>query len=190
VHPIYGFLLLVILAACFAAWWISALAAFLLVRWRNWPVARTVAGVALLVLTAGGLSVAGITAYEFYRSSTPRLIYEDTFGEKPTADVRDLRGGFDRFEERYDLWFQTDRVSFERIRQKRFVELDRVSLNDYRGLVGEGRIEGLSPTPTLETEIYLTHPPYGKGKHFAHESACLTFDTETGAVQFHLKALH
>lgn len=182
--PIFGILIYLILAGLFAGAWCASFGIFWLARWRKWVVVQWLAAGAFVLLTVLGVSIAGLFGYGYYRSVTPRLVYEDTFREKPTADVHELRGRAGSFFDSagIDLSFRCAPDTFARIRQRRDPALERASSKEIASY-----LHGRQWPP--ETEFYLSAPPYGKAESFAHEVTVMTFDPATGQAEFHWEGI-
>lgn len=140
-------------------WIISILFFWIGRRWK----ARTFYTLGLsgiVVLTLVTLPTAAYNGYTYYRSHSPRCIYQDIFREGPTPDVHFISGIHlsSADSDSVDLSFKASHSTFQHLLQKSFNGLPQSSLKelqeDHRGL---GSSLDLKP----DSEIYFLEESNG-----------------------------
>lgn len=185
--PIIAFLLWALVIAFVGGGWVCSgvLTLFGFRRkWRvmKWVYASVFAGFSLVALAGVGLAVHGLI-----RSSVPRYVFEETFGEPVPAGTTVLHGSAGGFADSAGrtLAFKTDRATFDRLRPQ---TLERASLERYR--LHSNDKPGWWREPRETTEIWMheakSYENQGRmeaGQIFAAEWTVMTWDTD-GLAQY------
>ena len=138
-------------------------------------------GVPLLTIPAIGIAIVGLVAFGLLRSTNPRYVYQDTFHEKPSADVRHLRSRVWSFADEGDVFlrFEASPETVHRILPK---AMRRVSYPEYKQKMPVNNINTPSwwqhPTAT-PSEIYITVHYFRHAYHFASASTLMTYVAAT-----------
>jgi hypothetical protein len=186
VGPLFVILIWLFLVSVFAVFWIGAFVLFLFGRRRNSRVATWIGGILLVCITIPAVVVVGFVANGFMRRSNPKLLYADTFHERPSADVIHLRSESSSFADSSHTFmrFEASPETFHRIVPK---HMKKITYSDYRKEMPGNNLNPPSwwAPPTENTsEIYLSTPEWGSGSHFASESELLSYDAGSKTVMY------
>lgn len=167
-----GFAILFFLILFIGGWAISVFLFWFGSRKKS-PTRITLGTLGIGVMTLGTLLVLGTKGYDYYRSHSPRCVFEDTFGEKPASDVSVISGirqnSLDS--ESVDIRFKTSHSTFLRLLQKRcgdlqptpFSEFQDRSLASFLNLKPDSEIYSASPVVfsyNPESGIAVFHEDY------------------------------
>jgi hypothetical protein len=174
-------------AAIFGGLWLLSLVVFIIGLRKRRPVFSWLGGVPLCGLTLLACLAVSAIAYGVIRSRNPAMVYQDTFHEKPSPDVAAIQSDAWSFADSGHVYlrFRATESTFRRIQPK---DVSKVSYAQYREQMPV--ISGDSPPvwwvpPTEATsEIYLLNSAAGKRKSFAWETTLVTYDKNTGTVQY------
>jgi len=184
-----GFVILfwLILAGIFGVIWVGSLVLFLVGRWKRkawlkWLGLIPLVGLTLFAFIAGSVLAVGIV-----HATTPKYVFFDTFGEKPTADITNIKSKVWSFADEADvhLQFQASPATFNHLLPK---DLKQVTLEEYKtkmpDIGGHEWPAWWRPVDESDSEIYLLNTEFGKGKKFATETTLITYDAKSKVVQY------
>lgn len=145
-----------------------------------------IAAVPVVIMPVVFGAFASLVIFGAVRGTIPRYVYQDAFGERPSADVRHLWSRNWHFADEGHVFmrFEATGETFHRIASKR---MQKVSFKEFEAKVPDNHI---SPPrwwvrPTESTgEIYLRAPEWGHGLQFASESEFMTYDPATNTVMY------
>lgn len=172
--------------------WVISGAAFLIARSRTWKAGKWIAGLSFAGFTtiiALGITV---TAYGWYRSSNPKLVFEDTFLRPVPAGTTVLHGSGGAFIDSagVDLAFYTDKATFDALRPPK---LDRVNPDEYA--MFHERTPKWWRKPSAATEIWMRDASPVSGSFikdndqtFMSELTIMTWDGD-GLVQYYWEGI-
>lgn len=185
--PMIGIFMYLVLAIVFVGCWSVSVLLFIAARRKKWRFAQVLAGLVMVGITAFGLSLIGKIAYGYYRTCIPSLIYEDTFGEKPTSDVHFLYAHSGSFFDSAgtDLSFTADHDTFERLRNRWADMLDHSLSNQEQ----EMYLRQFRDRPTEQAEIYMGHGRAKSGRTFNSQITILMYEPATRLVQFRFEGI-
>jgi hypothetical protein len=161
---------------------------WIVARRKKWPVLIWICGclfAAFSLVAVGGIAAG---AHGLYRSSSPRLVFEDTFRRLPPPGTKVLHGNSGGFADSagIDLSFQTDRAVFDALRPK---TMEPGTIEEYRRL--NIYKKKWWRNPTAATEIWILDRTYSatdgrppSGQTFGSELTIMTWDAD-GLVQYH-----
>jgi hypothetical protein len=143
-------------------------------------------GLPLVAISAMIVGVVGLVVFSIVRSTIPGYVYQDTFHEKPSADVQHLRSQVWSFadESHQYIRFEANPETFHRIVPK---AMEKVSYAEYKEQMSDGHLDPPSwwqPPSATTSEIYLRRPGYGQGDHFASETMLMTYDVSTKTAHY------
>ena len=176
-----------ILAGIFGAFWLTSLVLFLIGWRKKKPWLKWLGLVPLAGLTRIASLGMCFFAVVTLRAITPRYVFADTFGQKPSTDVTNIKSKVWSFADEADvhLQFQASTETFRRLLPK---DLRRVTLEEYNSqmpiISGHTWPSWWRPVGESTTEIYLLNTGFGKGKKFASETTLMTYDANTRVVQY------
>ncbi|MDP1581395.1 MAG: hypothetical protein Q8M02_14070 [Candidatus Didemnitutus sp.] len=145
-------------AALFSGIWVVSLVVFLISRKKDWRIVKWLSGAALGGTTFLGLLCLSLMGYGVIRATTPKYVFEETFGSKPSPQVFDIQSKVWWFADEGSTWlsFKADSATFESLVPK---HLSRMSSEEYKKVAGY--YSGELPTwwqPPLDesaSEIYF-----------------------------------
>lgn len=158
--------------------WLGCFLAFLFGKRRKSRLIMWLSGIPLVTISALGVAVIGLVAFGALRSMNPRYVYQDTFHEKPSADVQHLRSHVWSFADEGEVFIRFE-ASPETVRRILPKAMQRVSYADYKKKMPGNNLHPPSwwqPPTATTSEIYLRTPDYGHGDHFASETTLMTYD--------------
>lgn len=144
-------------------------------------------GVPLLAISALGLALAGLVGFEVLRSTIPRYVYQDTFHEKPSADVEHLQSRVWSFADEGEVFlrFQAGPETVHRVVPRM---MQRVSYPDYCRRMPPRHIKPPAwwqPPTEATSEIYLSLPERGReGDQFGFETRLMTYNVATKTAMY------
>ena len=187
--PAFVILFWAILAGIFGFFWLVSLFLFV-IGWRkkkNWL--KWLGLIPLVGLTVVALIITVVISIGIVRGITPKYVYTDTFGERPSHDVTNIKSKVWSFADEADvhIQFQTSPETFHRLIPK---DLERVTFEKYKEkmptIAGEESApKWWLPVTQSTSEIYLLSTEFGKGKRFATETILMTYDAPTRTAQYY-----
>lgn len=119
-----------VIAGVGALVWLGGLVLFIIGRKRKSRLLQWVGGAPFVTLSIFCVIAASMFSYFLVRAWVPRYVYEDTFHQKPTNDVKDIKSSTWSFADSADVYlkFKTTYKTFKEIVPK---NLARVSYNEY-----------------------------------------------------------
>jgi hypothetical protein len=180
--PLFVIIFWLIFVSFFTILWIGSLILFL-VGWRKKKRLLKWLGLAPLAgLTLFALLIAGVFAVVVVRMITPKYVFADSFGEKPNADVVNIRSKVWSFADEGDVYlqFQAPPETFHHLMQKR---LKGPVANSPYLIDGSDRPNWWRSVDPANSEIYVWRNP-GEGR-FASETILMTYEPRDRIVQYH-----
>ena len=185
--PVFSLVIWLIVAFFFVVLWIGSLITAIFGWRRKSIILKWIGGVPLVLLTLFAVLIAGIVIVSFVRSNIPQYVYEDTFHEKPTDDVKHIKTNVSGFGDSYSAFirFESDCNTFLRLLPK---ESKRVTLEEF-----QSEMPGLNLNPpswwytidSTTSEIWLLRPAYSHGERFAFETTLMTYHARRRVVQYY-----
>ena len=166
--------------------WLAFLLGFIAARRKRWRAVGWLLAVPVALIPLLVVGLAGLVAFNAVRASIPRYVYEDTFREPPSADVRNIKSKGWGFADSAHLFlrFQASPETFRRIVPK---EMQKVTFAEYQKRMPGSNVSAPDwwAPPTENTpEIFLRLPDWGNGQSFASESELMTYDPATQTAMY------
>ncbi|MBC8011401.1 MAG: hypothetical protein H7067_15060 [Burkholderiales bacterium] len=154
---------------------------------RKRPALKWIFGTAFVIFAAIAGTLISVIGYGLYRSSTPTLVFEDTFHEKPPFGTKVLHGSGTGFADSagVEVSFLTDRATFDRLRPAKLEATSLETYNSYFSSFNRSKFR----EPTSKTEIWwfnsspFTYQRMPEGQNFSSEVTFMTWDAD-GLVQY------
>jgi len=150
---------------------------FRFARREKWRFITWLAGIPLASISLLGAAVLALVAFEVVRATIPRCVYEDTFHERPSTDVRHIKSKTWSFADEAHVFmsFEASPETFHRILPS---EMERVTFTEYRDRMPRNNL--VTPpwwvAPQDDTrEIYL---------RVAREDELMTYDPSAKSVMY------
>lgn len=175
-----------IIAAIFGGIWLFCLVLYILGRRYRKPIIKWMGLIPLATMTILAVTVGSLIAYRIIRSSIPRYVYADTFHEKPTSDVFQIKSEVFGFADSSHTFiqFKASQGTFEKICPDR---LKPMTYSEYKDKLPMTNLENPRwwiETPANGTQIRMFHTKWGEGRQFAAETEYMTFDASSQTVQY------
>jgi hypothetical protein len=166
--------------------WLASILGFIAARRRKWRAVSWVMAVPVALMPLVGLGLVGLIGFAMIRGSIPRYVYEDTFRQPPSADVRNIKSKNWGFADSAHVFmrFETSPDTFRRIVPE---EMQKVTFAEYQRRMPGSNVsapEWWAPPTERTSEIFLRVPEWGSGRRFASESELLTYDPSTQTVMY------
>ena len=185
--PLFVIVFWLILAGIFGILWIGSLIAFLVGRRKKKRLLKWLGFVHLTGLTLLALLIAGLFAVRAVRAITPEYVFADSLGEKPSADVVNIRSKVWSFADSAEVYlqFQASPETFHRLMPKGLTRLGTGKYNNDMGGVDRDWPDWWRSMDPAISEIYVLETNFGEGKKFATERILMMYDPQRRVVQYH-----
>jgi hypothetical protein len=186
VGPGFVIIIWLIIAAFVGSIWLACLVAFIIGKLRKSRLLMWLGGIPLVLITVLVVGVVGLVGFGIMRATNPRYVYQDTFHEKPSSDVRHLKSRVWSFADEADVFmrFEASVATFHRILPP---NMEKVSYADYKKRMPGNNLEPppwWSPPTEATSGIYIRVPKWGHGERFASESTLISYDMANNTVMY------
>ena len=175
-----------IVAAVGGGIWLGCVLLFLIGKLRKSRLIMWLGGVPLALVTIVVVGLVGLLGVAMVRAMNPSYVYEDTFHERPSPDVRHLKSSVWSFADEGHVFmrFEASPETFHRIVPRK---MKKVSYSDYKKTMPGSNLKPpawWSPPTEATSEIYISVPDFGHGGQFASETRLMTYDAATGTAMY------
>jgi hypothetical protein len=186
--PLFVIVLWLIAAGIFGILWVGSLVAFLVGKRKRKRLLKWLGLMPLTGLTLLALLIACVFAVGIIRAVTPKYVFADAFGEKPSADIVNIRSKAWSFADSADVFlqFQTTPETFHRLIPK---ELKRFNGNSRHGSIDHDWPTWWRSIDPATSEVYILETDFGEGKRFATETIIMMYDPQNRIVQYHYQGI-
>ena len=173
-------------AAVLGVVWLAFLLGFIAARRKKWRAFSWLIAVPVALMPLGAIGLAGLVGFGMIRGSIPRYVYEDTFREPPSADVRNIKSKSWGFADSAYVFlrFEASPETFRRIVPQ---EMQKVTFAEYQKRMASSNAsapEWWAPPTESTAEIFLRAPDWGSGRRFASEREVMTYDPLTQTAMY------
>ena len=166
--------------------WLAFLFGLIVARRRKWRTVSWLVAAPVALIPFVGIGLVGLVGFAMIRGSIPRYVYQDTFREAPSADVRNVKSKNWGFADSAHVFlrFEASPDTFRRIVPQ---GMQKVTFAEYQKRMPGSNVSApdwWAPPTESTSEILLRVPDWGSGRRFASERELLTYDPSTQTAMY------